>query len=1019
MRAGDNHFHKPPINADSVKIIGQEGFIPDKNLPTNLKSTNLTFIHPYAIMTDTVSAVFGLCPRDTMKKVFISYSHKDKEWVRDWLLPKLESAGVPVHIDFRDFEFGVPLVFNIERAIEKCAKTLLVLSPNWINSEFAQFEALMLQTQDPLNLKKRTLPLMLDQCALPPRLKIFTYGDFRNRSQWQSQIETIIEQIKKDFSQVEEREIAFGSLADENIHTDGLPETGYELFGRQKELKILNDAWEWGDTNVLSFVAYGGVGKTTLVNKWLERMRWDNYYGAQKVFGWSFYSQGTKERVTSADKFVSEALAWFGDPNPNKGSPWDKGQRLADLVRKEKTLLILDGLEPLQSAHDYEKGKIKDPALSLLVTQLARNNNGLCVITTREKVGELGRFDKGVEQLDLDHISKEAGRALLRLGGVQGTDMELEGASEEFGNHALAVNLLGSFLHEIEGHHVKNASAIPDLDIREDQGRHARRVIEAFEKRFGEGPVLQLLRILGLFDRPVEKDTIKAVYTGDHIGGLTDKLHGLTEPKWYDLLEELSNLKLLAKKSTHRPDTVDCHPLVREHFGQKLKETNPEGWRQAHGRLYEYYKELPEKLYGKFLPDTLEEMEPLFAAVSHGCHAGRHQETLDNVYSKRITRGGTEAFINRKLGAFGADLMVLSAFFRIPWSEPASGLRDRDKAFLLNWTGFALAALGRSREATQPMQAALKAHVQRADWQQAAIDAQNLTEFYFVVGELKTAVDYGRKGVESADRSAHDAYHQCGSRTLLGHILHQYGEPSEANTLFRKAEDIQKKREPDRPYLYSVWGFRFCNLLLSQGEYREVQKRAAQTLQWSTDYKYLLDIALDNLLLGCALTLREQEEQTGDFSQIAEYLNQAVDGLRQSGHQDYFPLGLFARAALYRLQKDFAKEWDDLAEANETAERGEMKPYLADYHLEAARLCLSQGERVEEAHQNYEEAANQIKDMGYHRRDPEVLLIKAELEIVEGDKKAAKKTLKKAKDRIDEMGCHRWDIEVERLKNSV
>ena len=31
---------------------------------------------------------------------------------------------------------------------------------------------------------------------------------------------------------------------------------------------------------------------------------------------------------------------------------------------------------------------------------------------------------------------------------------------------------------------------------------------------------------------------------------------------------------------------------------------------------------------------TLEEMAPLFLAVAHGCHAGRHQEALDKVYGE-------------------------------------------------------------------------------------------------------------------------------------------------------------------------------------------------------------------------------------------------------------------------------------------------------------------------------------------------------------------------------------------------
>lgn len=48
--------------------------------------------------------------------VFISYSHADGAWVRGWLLPRLEAAGLRVCIDERDFDLGVPSIVNIERA---------------------------------------------------------------------------------------------------------------------------------------------------------------------------------------------------------------------------------------------------------------------------------------------------------------------------------------------------------------------------------------------------------------------------------------------------------------------------------------------------------------------------------------------------------------------------------------------------------------------------------------------------------------------------------------------------------------------------------------------------------------------------------------------------------------------------------------------------------------------------------------------------------------------------------------
>ena len=110
------------------------------------------------------------------------------------------------------------------------------------------------------------------------------------------------------------------------------------------------------------------------------------------------------------------------------------------------------------------------------------------------------------------------------------------------------------------------------------------------------------------------------------IEGLTEKLQGLSDADWRFALESLREARLLAPPDPAEPDTLDCHPLLREHFGEKLKTENPEAWREAHSRLYEYYKNS-----AKELPDTLEEMAPLFAAVAHGCQAGRYQEAFMDV----------------------------------------------------------------------------------------------------------------------------------------------------------------------------------------------------------------------------------------------------------------------------------------------------------------------------------------------------------------------------------------------------
>jgi hypothetical protein len=93
------------------------------------------------------------------------------------------------------------------------------------------------------------------------------------------------------------------------------------------EFNMLDKAWDNPKTNIISLVAWGSVGKTALVNVWLNQIVQSHYRGAERIYGYSFYSQGAAEgKQASANLFIATALAWFGDPEADKGSPWDKGE---------------------------------------------------------------------------------------------------------------------------------------------------------------------------------------------------------------------------------------------------------------------------------------------------------------------------------------------------------------------------------------------------------------------------------------------------------------------------------------------------------------------------------------------------------------------------------------------------------------------------------------------------------------------------------------------------------------------
>ena len=148
----------------------------------------------------------------------------------------------------------------------------------------------------------------------------------------------------------------------------------------------------------------------------------------------------------------------------------------------------------------------------------------------------------------------------------------------------------------------------------------------------------------------------------------------------------------------------------------------------------------------------------------------------------------------------------------------------------------------------------------------------------------------------------------------------------------------------------------------------EVERRAAQTLEWGEQVSAsLLEIALDHLTLGRAGLYRAILEGGSFANQKSEYHSQveaAVAGLRRAGQQQYVPLGLLTRAWLRYLEKDADGVRADLDEAFEIAERGPMPLYMADIHLDRARLFRDTAE--------LKKARAMIEQCGYGRRNEEL-----------------------------------------------
>lgn len=243
------------------------------------------------------------------------------------------------------------------------------------------------------------------------------------------------------------------------------------LIGRETELALLDDAWlnvrhaESPRPHIITFIARDGEGKTSLMATWAVKLAYQNWPRCDAVFGWSFYGQGTR----SSDLFLKEAITFFGEDSDKEfaasnATAYEKGQRLARIVGQRRCLLLLDGLEVLQSAPTSPTpGRLKDSGLEALLRGIAENSRGLCIITTRYSLPELNAYSQtSVREVPVSRLSRAAGVDLLQSLGVKGSlerDISFnneklnafEKLVEDVKGHALTLNLLGTYLGETLG----------------------------------------------------------------------------------------------------------------------------------------------------------------------------------------------------------------------------------------------------------------------------------------------------------------------------------------------------------------------------------------------------------------------------------------------------------------------------------------------------------------------------------------------------------------------------------------
>ena len=646
-----------------------------------------------------------------------------------------------------------------------------------------------------------------------------------------------------------------------------------DLIGREVDTQLITSAWDCAmrgeikRTHIITFVALGGEGKTSLVAKWAASMAHQHWPGCEAAFGWSFYTQGSNEASGgNPDKFFNNALSFFGDPDAAKGSQgtYEKGKRLAELIGKRRVLLILDGLEPLQySPTSPMPGQLMDLGIFALLKGLAANSHGLCIVTTRYSVIDLRTYwnDTALE-IKLLRLSQSAGVALLKRQGVRGMPKEFTTLVEDVKGHALTLTILGSYLRDAHAGDIRKRDLVKLEEADEEElGGHAFRVIDAYVRWFERDGIdnsasepqgrsqeqtntdnrssqgrraLAILRLLSLFDRPASADCLAAAWSHPAILGLTESLVGTTDGQRNTAISRLQETNMITVNRDEAGSlvTLDTHSLIRAYFDKETSTYAYDGWKEAHRRIYEHLcatdtagaLHIEEGMVQLFINSStnpsLEDLQPLYQAIPHGCKAGKTNEAFNLVYYTRICRGQAKYTV-QALGSIHENLEAIRCFFDRPWTSPSQLLSLSDQAWLLSEAAFHLRALSRLDEAIKPMQIALSMRIEQKAWRNASIIASNLSELDLLRGNIMGATVNGDAATQFIERTPEQIplfEDRILSYSCLGAALHQWGRWTLSLERFQQAERYLSTSRDSCDYLYSLPGYKYRDMDLSQAE---------------------------------------------------------------------------------------------------------------------------------------------------------------------------------------------------------
>lgn len=376
------------------------------------------------------------------------------------------------------------------------------------------------------------------------------------------------------------------------------------------EIALLTGHIAEGST-VTQVVGLGGLGKTSLVQQFLQEKRSEIVTaGYDHVFGCSFYR-------ADIGQFIQDmALAIIG---PEQRPLPQQVERICAHVRQHRMLLVLDGLEAILDAD----ATLLSPYVLQVLESVVSGQGG--VVVTSRVVASGGVLDEGKE-VEIEPFSPAQILAFLRNWGLEGLgDAANTRLAEITAGHPLALRILAGVLQDVPPTAaiatIEN-SAVIDVTDEVDPLRENRlaRIFGSYFHHLDESEIA-FLDCLTAFERPVGFPLIESSFTRSYADTAINQplINSNLRPTVAQLLER----RLLTVSPLGE---LSCHPTVREYFARHVSEGN-ESLAPVHRYLaHETLRESPSR------PDGFEEAMTLVTACRHAGE-GRDWELFDDLFA--------------------------------------------------------------------------------------------------------------------------------------------------------------------------------------------------------------------------------------------------------------------------------------------------------------------------------------------------------------------------------------------------